>query len=122
MTTQQAEPAIERAGKYAEQVRIVLLHDHYDANHLADVIAEMETMGAPVLRATWSEGYGCWFALEGCHRLRAAQALGLMPLIVEVDAESEVSDDAGYDLQDGSTAGALIDRNSHNVEIVFDRY
>jgi hypothetical protein len=127
MTTQttattDAFPAIDRAGKYAESVQVALLHDHFDADHLDAVAGEMAMLGAPVLRAVWSEGHGCWFALEGCHRLRAAHRLGLMPMIVEIDEAAEVSEDAGYDLQDAATVGDIVGRNSNNVTLTFDRY
>jgi hypothetical protein len=64
-------------------MRVTLLHDHYDTDHLADVVTEMRSLGAPTIKAIWDEGNGCWIALEGCHRLRAASELGLTP---EIDA------------------------------------
>lgn len=64
-------------------MRTVLLHDHYDEIHLEEVKAEMKIMGAPRIKAIFDgEIYG---ALEGCHRLRAAYDLGLMPVIEEVN-------------------------------------
>lgn len=66
---------------------IVLLHSHYDDTHLAKVTAEMRALGAPTIKAIWHEGRGTWMALEGCHRLRAAEALGLVPEIEPIEPE-----------------------------------
>lgn len=75
---------------------IALLHKHFDADKLSSVQAEMEVLGAPTIRAVWHEGWAMWVALEGCHRLRAAHALGLMPEIEEVEySDDEITMDAG---------------------------
>jgi hypothetical protein len=58
-------------------MQIALLHKHYNGNHLEAVKTEMQNLGAPVIRAIWSETYGMWMAVEGCHRIRAAKDLGL---------------------------------------------
>jgi hypothetical protein len=71
-------------------MKVALVHDHYDAAHLEAVKAEMATMGAPVIKAVYMECYDLYAALEGCHRIRAAKELGLVPIIDEV----EYSDDA----------------------------
>ena len=63
---------------------IILYHKHYDKNHLASVKNEMETLGAPEIKAIWSEVYGAWLAIEGCHRIRAAKELGITPTIIDV--------------------------------------
>lgn len=70
---------------------IALVHAHFDADHLEAVKAEMQTRGAPVIRAVWMEVYGTWVALEGCHRIRAAHALGLTPVIDEVEYSDELT-------------------------------
>lgn len=72
-------------------MNIILLHNHYDADHLEAVKAEMVERGAPTIRAVWMEAYGAWVALEGCHRLRAAAELGLTPVIEEVEYSEEVT-------------------------------
>lgn len=71
-------------------MKIALLHKHYDANHLATVTAEMQTLGAPKIKAVWMPNWDMWVALEGCHRLRAAHALGLTPEIEEVEYSDEM--------------------------------
>jgi len=60
------------------------LHHHFRPAHLAAVIAEMERRGPPRIRAYLDAETGAWFALEGTHRLRAALALGLAPVMASV--------------------------------------
>src|SRR5690554_4562897 len=75
-------------------MQIILPHDHFDAAHLETVKAEMETLGAPTIKAVWMENYGAWVALEGSHRIRAAAALGLVPEIDEVEwSDTATTDD-----------------------------
>ena len=50
-----------------------------DADKLAGVIAEMRVMGAPKIEVVDCGDY--YMALEGSHRLAAAAALGLMPVL-----------------------------------------
>ena len=62
--------------------------------HLAEVIAEMRTLGAPSIRVVDCGDY--LMALEGSHRLAAAHALGLEPVfeVLEQDDELDIS---GFD-------------------------
>lgn len=60
------------------------LHAHYRPAHLDHVIGEMRRRGPPVLRACWDAEAGIWHAREGTHRLRAAVALGLAPVLIPV--------------------------------------
>lgn len=84
-------------------MKIALVHTHFDAAHLERVKAEMLNLGAPVIKAVWMECYGVWAALEGCHRIRAALALGLTPEIEEIEYSDEITlaelgcDDSGED-------------------------
>lgn len=66
-------------------MRIILAHAHYSTEHLVEVAEQMRSLGAPTIKAVWLEGYGEWQALEGCHRIRAAKALGLVPVIEPVE-------------------------------------
>ena len=70
---------------------IILYHKHYNQEHLNAVKAQMETLGAPTIKAIWSEMYGAWMAVEGCHRLRAAEVLGMTPVIEDVSDEDVVT-------------------------------
>ena len=57
-------------------------HHHSNPHHLAHVIAEMVRRGPPVLSAHFDGEV--WHAREGNHRLRAAIALGVIPVLVPV--------------------------------------
>ena len=92
---------------------IALVHKHYDATHLEAVKAEMAKLGAPVVKAVWMECYGHYAALEGCHRIRAAKELGLVPLIVDV----EYSDDL-VDGMDGEWTVSQIADDSYKAELI----
>lgn len=73
-----------------ETFTIALLHPQYNPQHLEEVKAEMTKRGAPVIRCIWSEHYGVWLAIEGCHRLRAAKQLGLTPIIKDISGQKTV--------------------------------
>ena len=94
-------------------MRIALVHNHYDEGHLAAVIEDMRRLGAPTIKAVWMEVYNHWAALEGCHRIRAAKALGLTPEIDEV----EYSDDPCA--VDGMTVAEVADRSRESDVIEF---
>jgi hypothetical protein len=72
-------------------MRIALTHRHYDPVHLEAVMAEMARLGAPTIRAVWMACWDVWAALEGCHRIRAALALGLVPEIEEIEYSDELT-------------------------------
>lgn len=74
-------------------MQIILPHDHFDAEHLSKVSAEMAVLGAPAIKAVWMEVHNAWVALEGAHRIRAAASLGLIPEIEEVEWSSEITTD-----------------------------
>lgn len=83
----------------------------FDEARLAEVMAEMERLGAPTIRAVDVAGY--LMAIEGTHRLEAARRLGLTP-VVEVVAGAD-ADNAevitGLDIDDRAewTVGELRD-------------
>lgn len=58
------------------------LHHYYRPAHLSHVISEMRRLGAPRIHAYFDGEV--WFAREGTHRLRAAKALGITPIMVPV--------------------------------------
>ena len=94
-------------------MKIALVHNHYDKEHLAAVIEEMKVIGAPVIKAVWMEVYNHWAALEGCHRIRAAKALGLTPEIDEVEYSDDPCD------VDGMTVVEVGDRSRESDVIEF---
>ena len=71
-------------------MKVALLHRHYNEGHLASVTEEMRTLGVPTIKAVWMETWQMWVAMEACHRLRAAHALGLVPVIEEMDYSDEM--------------------------------
>ena len=73
-------------------MKIVLLHNHYDEKHLIKVIAEMKTLGAPTIKA-YDLGFDDLVqAIEGCHRLRACETLGIEPVIEWIDDTTLIGD------------------------------
>ena len=73
-------------------MQIALVHNHYSEEHLKEVIAEMRELGAPTIKAVWVECWGIWAAIEGCHRIRAAAALDLLPEIDEVEYSEDLTE------------------------------
>lgn len=71
-------------------MEIILTHKHFEQSHLEEVKNIMEIKGTPSIRAIWSEVYGAWLAVEGCHRVRAALELGLIPEIIDI-SENETA-------------------------------
>lgn len=61
---------------------------------LDNVIKKMRTLGAPTIRAINCGDH--LMALEGSHRLAAAAALGLTPVLEIIDQDEEI-DISGYD-------------------------
>ena len=92
-------------------MEIALMHKHFDAQHLDDVKAEMVNLGAPTIKAVWMECWGVWAALEGCHRIRAAEELGMIPEIEEIEYSEDVTlEDLGVDDSgDGFTVAEIAD-------------
>ena len=66
-----------------------------DREHLEEVKAQMETIGAPSIRVYYTgEAY---IAIEGSHRVAAAYELSITPDFIEVEESDEISD---HDLQE----------------------
>ena len=77
--------------------KIVLLHNHYCETKLAGVIEEMKVLGAPTIRC-YDLGFdNLTQAIEGCHRLRACEALDIEPVLEYVDPETALEDLEGLD-------------------------
>lgn len=92
-------------------MQIALLHKHYEEDHLNQVKEQMKVLGAPVIRAIWSELYGMWLAVEGCHRLRAAFDLGYIPEIVNISNDDSVTIQIQLEDETFSVQDLLIDLN-----------
>jgi hypothetical protein len=101
-------------GKSQQAMTIAILHRHYDEQHLQHVTEQMQTLGAPTIKAVWMETWQMWVAMEGCHRLRAAHALGLTPVIEEIDYSDEmISMDDG----DQVSISAICD-DAYNAQVL----
>jgi hypothetical protein len=69
-----------------------------EAEHLAEVVALMQAMGAPKLRAIFDPAAGVLLALEGSHRIAAAVELGIAPEFEIVEDDDMLTcEDLGYD-------------------------
>jgi outer membrane protein assembly factor BamE (lipoprotein component of BamABCDE complex) len=73
---------------------------------LAEVKSQMQTLGAPVIRA-WYSG-DAWYAIEGSHRLAAAYDLGLTPNMIEIDYDAEITGHDFCDIDDTCTVADII--------------
>lgn len=65
-------------------IRVNPPHGHFRPDHLDHVIGEMRRRGAPMLRASYDREADIWHAREGTHRLRAAKALDVAPVLLPV--------------------------------------
>lgn len=102
-------------------MKVILLHNDYNEQHLIEVRQEMQTLGAPKIHAVWMECYCAWQALEGCHRLRAAKELGLTPTIIPVEWSEtrKVAEIVDVDMDNDLTIEELCDRCYNCVQISF---
>jgi hypothetical protein len=79
---------------------VALLHWHYSEEHLEEVKKQMIEMGAPTIKAAWMECWNLWVAFEGCHRIRAAKYLGIVPIFENIeDFEDLKLSDIGVDVE-----------------------
>ena len=102
-------------------MKIALVHDHYSEEHLAEVIEQMKVLGAPKIHAVWMECYDHYAALEGCHRIRAAKVLGLVPEIIEVDYSDEMASTIlGYDGDEDYPISEICDDSYKSVIVEFE--
>ena len=68
-----------------------------DEKHLKKVVAKMRKLGAPVIKAVWAPQYNAWVALEGSHRIAAANKLGLPITIEPVEYSNTLLVDLGIE-------------------------
>lgn len=105
-------------------MKIALLHSHFDASHLDKVNQKMKSLGAPTIKAMAAPAYGddCYVAFEGCHRLRAAHALGLEPIIDEIEYQDDMLLSDIVDDEDGHTVDGIIQEAAGAVWLEFRFY
>lgn len=95
---------------------VVLLHNHFEQDQLNAVVEEMKVMGTPTIRA-YDLGFDNLIqAIEGCHRLRACEVLGITPNIDLIDPSVLISelDDLDCDWSDDSIE-SLGDLDNENI-------
>lgn len=102
-------------------MNLILPHSHFDQKHLEEVISEMKIKGVPIIKAV-DTGEGVWVALEGSHRIRAAKALGLVPVIEEIEySEDLMTDDViPGQYQDNWTIAEIVDKAYQSEIIEFE--
>ncbi len=101
-------------------MEIMLMHHDYDEQHLRKVIRQMIRFGRPAIHAV-DVGEGRYVALEGCHRIRAAKALGLTPRIIPVEYSDTPLADLGLDQGDcGMTVAEICDSYYSAAYVIFD--
>lgn len=67
---------------------VILAHNHFDADHLEAVKADMAVMGTPTIRVI--DGGDHYIAIEGCHRLRAAEATDTAVCLEVLDEDETI--------------------------------
>lgn len=80
---------------------------HKPTARLAEVMEQMQQMGSPVIRALWIGD--AWLAIEGSHRVAAAQELGVPVEIIELDPDDVINDHDLEDCPESATAQELAD-------------
>jgi len=100
---------------------IALIHKHYTEEHLEEVIEQMETLGAPTIKAIWSDLYGMWLAVEGCHRIRAAVELGEEVEIEDISSKKSINIEEDGKLVTRKVSELLeeLTANAPNTEIIY---
>jgi len=103
-------------------MKIALLHNHFNEDHLNEVKNQMETLGSPIIHVVYMECFGHYAALEGCHRLRAAYDLGLDPKFIEIEYSDDMcSDILGYDEnEEDYPISEICDESYQKVILEFD--
>ena len=99
-------------------MNIVLAHNHFNQGKLDSVIAEMVVLGAPKIRV-YDLGFDNLVqAIEGCHRLRAAEHLEIEPIIVFVDEDEKIKD-LGLDWDDNTAVTVAEIGDWENEQVYF---
>jgi hypothetical protein len=74
---------------------IVRAPNYPEGDYIHYVMERMKRLGPPVLRVVRVPGRG-WFAIEGSHRLAAADRLGITPTFLDVTGERSVEMGDGH--------------------------
>jgi hypothetical protein len=98
---------------------VVLFHGHYDKDHLETVKSNMIKLGTPDIRGFYDEANGVWIAFEGCHRIRAAKELSIIPNMIAVEYDSNIEIQMDDELQ-MITVSDLLDDVNYSSAIIID--
>ena len=101
----------------------IALINKTNADYLANVKAEMLTLGTPVINVVFDDAQGIYVALEGSHRLTAAKELNLVPVlnVVEVEDTDIYVEDLGLGITDCEyTVQDLLDMAYRATLVDFD--
>jgi len=88
-----------------------------DPKHLDEVIAQMQVLGAPTVKAVWCGD--CYRAVEGSHRLAAASKLGLTPILDVIKDTDEISHDCD-ELSNPCQASEMLEYAGNTEAYEFD--
>jgi hypothetical protein len=81
---------------------------HPEASKLEEAIDAIKRLGKPKIRATLSAD-GAYYAIEGTHRIAAANDLQVEIDVVETSRDDLIKDHGFVDLPDVCTAGEIVD-------------
>lgn len=100
-------------------MKLVTLHNHFDQEHLDAVVAKMKVLGAPTIRCFDLGFDGLIQAIEGTHRIRACEILGLQPVLEFVGPNAAIANlnldwDGAVDI---TTVSQLGDWENYSIEI-----
>lgn len=87
--------------------KTVYLPHEIDAEKLNGVVAAMRNLGAPTIRVVDCGDY--YQAIEGTHRLAAAEQLGITPELDVIAADAIVDHHDIYDLPKMTTAAEIVE-------------
>lgn len=100
-------------------MKLVTVHNHFDAEHLAAVVEEMRVLGAPTIKCFDLGFDGLVQAVEGTHRIRACEILEIAPILVFLDPETTI-EEAGIDFDNGNPEckiSEIGDWENYSIEI-----
>jgi len=100
-------------------MNIILAHNHFDKNHLEAVVSDMEKLGAPEIRCYDPDYENFVFAIEGCHRLRACEILGIEPKLIFIEPDTKITELEDLDF-DGGVESICEIGDYDNYTIKFD--
>jgi len=90
-----------------------------DSNHTIAVAHDMQVMGIATIKAVWMECWDTWVALEGSHRIAAANVLGMPIEISEIEYDDTLVGDIGIEDAD-CTVEEWADGAFHQADLMVE--